>query len=61
MDDVANMTELPGDEVDPVLDIVVVLSSELPDGVLRVGVDEHGQEHLAFEWLASLTTYNYLR
>ena len=48
VDDVADDTELPRDEVDLVLDVLVVLSSELPNGVLGVRVDEHRQEHLAF-------------
>ena len=47
MDDVANVTELPGDEVDLVLDVVHV------DTVL-VG-------SFFLPRPASLTTYNYLR
>jgi len=39
------------DEVDPVLDVLIVVVGELPHSVLGVGIDEHGKEHLAFERL----------
>lgn len=51
MDDVANTTEPLGDVLGLLGDVVEVVGSELPDSVLRVGVDEHGQEDLAFERL----------
>ena len=51
MNDVANVTELPRDEVDLVLDVLVVLGSELPNSVLGIGVDEHSEKHLALERL----------
>jgi len=41
VDDVADDTELPRDEVDLVLDVLVVVVGKLPHSVLRVGVDEH--------------------
>ena len=41
VDDVANVTELPGDDVDLVLDVLVVLGGELPHSVLGVRIDEH--------------------
>lgn len=49
MDEIANLTEGRGDILDSELHEAVIAIAELPDGMLGVGVDHHGQLHLAFE------------
>jgi len=41
----------PSEELDLLLDVLIIVGSELPNSVLGVGIDEHGQEYLAFERL----------